>query len=124
MSSRARSDAEHVSALYASIYRVVQRIPRGKVATYGQVAILAGIPGHARQVGYALNALPEGSRVPWHRVINERGTVSPRAESVYEEIQKRLLEEEGIEIGTNDRISLDRYRWRSRALSPPGRGDS
>ena len=64
---------------YARIYAVIRRIPFGKVATYGQVAELAGLPGHARQVGYALHALPSATAVPWHRVINAAGTVSRRA---------------------------------------------
>ncbi len=106
---------------YERIYSTVRKIPRGRVATYGQIAALAGMPGHARQVGYALNALPADSRVPWHRVINERGTVSPRAVPVYEEVQKRLLQQEGIELGVNDRIPLERYRWRPRRPPrPPG----
>jgi O-6-methylguanine DNA methyltransferase len=58
------------------IYDVVRRIPKGRVATYGQVAALAGLPRHARQVGYALHVLPESSKVPWHRVINAKGEVS------------------------------------------------
>ena len=62
----------------ARIYAVVRRIPRGTVATYGQVAERAGYPGHARQVGYALHALPPGTTVPWHRVINASGEVSAR----------------------------------------------
>ena len=61
---------------YSRIYAVVRRIPRGRVATYGQVAELAGLPGHARQVGYALHALPRGTTVPWHRVLNARGALS------------------------------------------------
>ena len=58
------------------IYAIVRRIPRGRIASYGQVARLAGLPGHARQVGYALHALPEDSGIPWHRVINARGRTS------------------------------------------------
>ena len=63
---------------YARIYAVVRRIPRGFVATYGQVAALAGLAGHARQVGYALHALAGDSPLPWQRVVNARGEVSPR----------------------------------------------
>jgi methylated-DNA-protein-cysteine methyltransferase-like protein len=96
------------------IYAMVRKIPRGRVATYGQIAALAGLKGHARQVGYALHDLPDGSGVPWHRVINAQGKVSPRADPGYGEIQLRLLEAEGIEIGRGDRIPLERYRWKSR----------
>src|SRR6185436_18609812 len=60
---------------YQRIYRIVRRIPRGRVATYGQVALLAGLKGHARQVGYALHALPDAETVPWQRVINARGEI-------------------------------------------------
>ncbi|MDQ3283053.1 MAG: MGMT family protein, partial [Acidobacteriota bacterium] len=64
---------------YERIWSVVRRIPRGRVATYGQIAELADLEGPARQVGYALHNLPEPSDVPWHRVINARGEISPRS---------------------------------------------
>ncbi len=99
---------------YARIYAVVRRIPRGRVATYGQVARLAGFPRHARLVGYALHALPDASRVPWQRVINARGEVSPRAIPGFEGLQVRLLEREGVRFDTRGRVSLARYRWRAR----------
>jgi methylated-DNA-protein-cysteine methyltransferase-like protein len=100
---------------YVAIYRVVRAIPRGRVATYGQVAMLAGLPGRARQAGYALHALPEASRVPWQRVVNSRGTVSPRGEPGAEDRQRALLEAEGVEFGADGRIDLRRYRWLPRA---------
>jgi methylated-DNA-protein-cysteine methyltransferase-like protein len=81
--------------------------------TYGQVASLAGLQGHARQVGYALHALPEGSDVPWHRVINAQGRCSPRAEPGFEHIQQSLLEDEGV-VFVEGRTSLERFRWRPR----------
>ncbi len=93
------------------ILAVVRKIPRGRVATYGQVAALAGLPGAARQVGYALHALPEGSTVPWHRVINARGEVSPRAQPGWEGFQRQLLEAEGVVFDRRGRIDLQRYRW-------------
>ena len=103
-----------VKSGWQRIYAIVRRVPRGKVATYGQVAVVAGLKGHARQVGYALNALPHGSSVPWHRVINAQGKVSPRADPSFVTIQQKLLESEGIEIGVGDRISLKRFLWRPR----------
>lgn len=113
------------SAAYQCIYRVVRRIPRGRVATYGQVARLAGLEGHARQVGYALFALPEGSDVPWHRVINARGEVSARAEPGWEAVQRSLLEAEGVCFDDRQRIALARFRWRPRGTAaletPPQR---
>ena len=96
---------------YARIYEVVRSIPEGRVATYGQVAALAGIPGHARQVGYALNALPDESGVPWQRVINARGEISKRMDPQYEWIQKTLLEEEGVQFDARGRVPLPEYRW-------------
>jgi len=102
---------------YARIYDVVRRIPRGRVATYGQIATLAGIPGHARQVGYAMAALPEDSRVPWHRVVNARGMISLQADRGYAQMQRILLENEGVAFDACGRLSLERYRWRPRQPS-------
>ena len=97
---------------YERIYATVQRIPAGKVATYGQIARLAGLAGHARQIGYALNALPGGEDVPWHRVINAKGEISKRADPVYEQIQRELLEDEGIVFTADGRVSLTHFLWR------------
>ncbi len=99
---------------YRAIYRVVRQIPEGMVATYGQVATLAGLPGHARQVGYALHALADGSGVPWHRVINARGRVSRRADPGYERLQRALLEAEGVVFEPSSHVSLARFGWRRR----------
>ena len=99
---------------YRRIFAVVKRVPRGRVATYGQVAALARLPRHARLVGYALHTLPPGSDVPWHRVVNAQGRVSPRANAVgYEDLQARLLEREGVRM-TDGAIPLDRFGWRPR----------
>jgi methylated-DNA-protein-cysteine methyltransferase related protein len=95
---------------YEMIYRVVLKIPRGKVATYGQIAHLSGIGGHARQVGYALHALPAKSRVPWHRVINAKAQISLRSTGESTK-QKALLEKEGIVFDSDDRVSLKLYGW-------------
>ncbi len=95
------------------IYRVVHRIPPGKVATYGQVAVLAGLPGHARQVGYALHALPGDTAVPWHRVVNTKGHISPRRSGTGWEIEQRMrLEQEGVAVDPVGRLSLEHYGWR------------
>ncbi len=102
------------SQTYARIYAVVRRIPRGRVATYGQVASLARLRGHARQVGYALHALPAGTNVPWHRVINAKGEVSRRSQFGAEVRQRLLLEAEGVEFDRRGRVSLRRYGWRVR----------
>jgi methylated-DNA-protein-cysteine methyltransferase-like protein len=97
---------------YTDIYKIVRRVPRGRVATYGQVAELAGIPGQARQVGYALHALPNGTTVPWHRVLNARGTLSLRRDSGGEITQRIRLEQEGVRFDAGGRIPLERLRWR------------
>lgn len=102
------------AADYERIYAAVRRIPRGRVATYGQIAELAGLRGHARQVGYALHALPESRSVPWHRVINAQGRVSARAEPEWEQIQRQLLEREGVEFDAAGRTDLLRFGWRPR----------
>jgi methylated-DNA-protein-cysteine methyltransferase related protein len=75
------------------------------------VAALAGYPGHAREVGYALAALVEGSELPWQRVINARGEVSLRREPGRDGFQRHLLEEEGVRFGALGRVDLERFRW-------------
>lgn len=97
---------------YGRIYAAVRKIPAGRVATYGQVALEAGLPGRARQVGYALAALPQGTDVPWHRVVNARGGISRRsAGPAFEQIQRLLLEDEGIAFGPGGLVDLYRYGW-------------
>lgn len=95
------------------VYEQVSRIPEGRVATYSQIAELAGFPRHARQVGYALAALRERESpdVPWHRVINAKGTISRRTEPGYEDYQRILLEEEGVVFDDGGRVSLARFQW-------------
>lgn len=111
---------------YELIWSVVKRIPPGRVATYGQIAEIAGLEGHARQVGYALHNLPERSDVPWHRVINAKGEISPRSAGDSHELQRMLLEAEGVEIDLRGRIALKEYRWKPRVNKSPaprrGRG--
>lgn len=99
---------------YSRIYAVVRRIPRGRVATYGQVARLAGLAGHARQVGYALAAMATERPVPWHRVINVRGEVSPRSEPGGDRAQREFLEREGVVFDRSGRVDLARFQWRPR----------
>jgi methylated-DNA-protein-cysteine methyltransferase-like protein len=96
---------------YERIWSVVRKVPRGRVATYGQIAEVAGLEGHARQVGYALHNLPERSNVPWHRVVNAKGEISARTGGDSHELQRMLLEAEGIEFDAKGRMDLKRYRW-------------
>ena len=104
-----------VSSSYERIWAVVRRIPAGRVATYGQVARAAGFGGAARLVGYALHALPEGERrVPWQRVLNAHGRISPRAFPGAEGVQRRLLEREGVRFDARERVDLARFGWRRR----------
>jgi len=96
----------------AQIYDVVRRIPRGCVSTYGGVARQAGLQGGARQVGYALAALGHDTELPWHRVINAKGSVSPRRGSYGSEtLQRILLEAEGVVFSRDGRVDLDFYGW-------------
>ncbi len=113
MADRSRSES------YGRIYAVVRRVPVGRVTTYGEVAWLAGLPGRARQVGYALHALrSEDEGVPWQRVVNARGEVSPRAEPGLDGLQRRMLEAEGVVFDARGRIDLERFRWRPRTRRP------
>lgn len=99
-------------SLDARLADVVASIPRGRVATYGQVAELAGAPRAARHVGRFLFHLPDGAGLPWHRVVNARGEIarapSRRGSDV---LQRELLREEGVRFDLNGRIDLADFRW-------------
>lgn len=95
------------------IYAIVRQIPRGKVATYGQIACLANRLGHARLVGYALHRVaPHQNDVPWHRVVNAKGEISY---SIFRQggdyLQRNLLEEEGILFSADEKINLKKFQW-------------
>ncbi len=95
------------------IFAVVRKIPRGRVTTYGTVARLAGFGAHARLTGYALSALPSGTSVPWHRVINAQGRLSLERSSSGSGITQRLrLSNEGVVVDAAGRVSLARFGWR------------
>lgn len=93
------------------VYAVIRRIPAGRVATYGQIAWLAGLGPNARQVGYALHALPEKSDVPWHRVINARGEISLDPSGGGDITQRLRLEREGVRFDANGRTDLTCFGW-------------
>lgn len=103
---------------YARIHAIVRRVPAGRVTTYGAVARLAQVPGGARQVGWAMSALPAGSRVPWHRVVNAAGRVSERVTPGASLDQRLLLEREGVTFDGAGRIALASYEWRRGRRAP------
>jgi len=104
----------HVRELYRRIYAVVRRIPRGRVATYGQVAELAGIPGGGRVAGAAMKTSKRGDRLPWQRVIGKAGKLRGRI-AIYDPvgaaIQRGLLEQEGVPVGERGLVDLGAFGW-------------
>ncbi len=98
------------SPVYLRIYAVARQIPRGRVATYGQIAAIVG-DCTPRMVGYAMAAVPAGSDVPWHRVINAQGKISLRADSRGSAEQRARLEAEGIHFDADSRVNLRRVQW-------------
>jgi methylated-DNA-protein-cysteine methyltransferase related protein len=102
----------NAGSTYEKIYAVVRRIPLGKVATYGQVAGLAGLSGKARLVGYALYKVEIAGDIPWQRVVNAQGAVSySTARNGADYLQRNLLEQEGIEFNAQGKINLKVDRW-------------
>jgi methylated-DNA-protein-cysteine methyltransferase related protein len=96
----------------AAICAVIRRIPRGWVATYGQVAAMAGLPRRARLVGHLLQHLDPATKIPWHRVVNAKGEISySLSRNGGDALQLRLLEKEGIEFDDSNRFNLERFRW-------------
>lgn len=93
------------------VVKIIKSIPSGKVSTYGRVAALAGKPGSARQVSRLLHSMSARHQLPWHRVINAQGTISLKPSNGYE-LQKALLESEGVEFSLKGEIDLDTYLWR------------
>lgn len=95
---------------HAQILEAVREIPRGRVAAYGEVAMSAGLPRRARLVGRVLSDLDPDTDVPWHRVVNARGAISPRdPESCAE--QRARLRSEGVEFNDAGRVDLRRFGW-------------
>lgn len=113
-SSRAERDAPRAG--YVAILKVIAEIPRGKVATYGQVAWLAGLPGRARLVGHVLGE-PRAAAVAWHRVINAQGKIALPLNSPGQIEQRRRLRDEGV-FFRGGRIDLRRHQWRPVNDSP------
>ena len=96
-------------SFYDKVYEVVKRIPVGKVATYGQIAALLGSPRASRAVGYALHSNPAPGVIPCHRVVNRFGRTAPAFAFGGEDVQKKLLEAEGVEVRGDHTVDLDKY---------------
>ena len=104
-----------VSEFTENVIHIIKHIPEGKVLTYGSIAVLAGSPRGARQVTRVLHSLSRKHNLPWYRVVNSKGKISPRDPVFYEE-QRTLLESEGIEFGIKDRIDFDKYFWNIKSI--------
>jgi methylated-DNA-protein-cysteine methyltransferase-like protein len=94
----------------SEVKRLIKSIPKGKVATYGQIAYMTGLYPSVRTVVWILHSSSKKEGLPWHRVVNKKGTISLRPGKGYEK-QKQLLEEEGVVFDDKDRIDLDRFLW-------------
>jgi len=95
------------------VYRIVKRIPYGKVASYGQVALYAGVPRAARQVGWILNQSEGKISIPWWRIINNSGRISIKGTKFYDaKMQKKLLQSEGVLVNKNFIVNIEKYRFR------------
>lgn len=129
----ASEDSAHLQQLFAAIKKVIRRIPKGHVATYGQVAELAGIPGGARIAAAALKTSKPGDQLPWQRVIGKAGKLRGRIaihDPVGAAIQRELLTDEGVTVGDSGLVALDVYGWgqsaprKARATASRARGAS
>jgi methylated-DNA-protein-cysteine methyltransferase-like protein len=107
---------------WGPVYRLVQRIPRGRVLTYGALAKALHLPGGARSAGRAMAATPSGKGIPWHRVLGERGKILIR--EPYASLQRKLLESEGVTV-VESRVDLKRHLWKlpkkTKLKQPPPR---
>ena len=99
---------------YEAVYRLVRKIPRGRVMTYGQIATILGAPRAARAVGYAMRACGRYPDVPWQRVINSQGRISARGEPERPMMQELMLKQEGVKFNGEGVCDLKRYRWEPR----------
>ena len=107
--------AEVNMSFFEDVYTIVQCIPSGKVATYGQIARMIGAPRSSRAVGYALHANPRPGVIPCHRVVNREGRLAPAFAFGGPEIQAQLLESEGVEVDEDFTVDLDVYLWKTDA---------
>jgi methylated-DNA-protein-cysteine methyltransferase-like protein len=112
------SEESQYAPFTARAVTIIRSIPRGKVASYGLVATLAGSPLAARQVVRVLHTLSRTEKLPWHRVINSKGAIALRRGAGFED-QKRLLVAEGVKVGPRGQVSMVKYGWRPRLDSLP-----
>ena len=105
-----QEDKKKSTKLYDSIYALVRMIPSGKVATYGQIASILG-KCSPRQVGYAMAATPANKEIPWQRVINSQGRVSPRTGGEGATVQRMILEKEGVKFNSSGTVDFKKVRW-------------
>ncbi|MDH4212106.1 MAG: MGMT family protein [candidate division WOR-3 bacterium] len=98
------------SLFYERVVKIIRSIPGGKIATYGQIADYAGNPRAAREVAYILHSSSDKEKLPWHRVINSKGSISLKRGRGYE-LQKKMLEDEGVVFDDEDHVDLLRFRW-------------
>ncbi|HEY68010.1 MAG: cysteine methyltransferase [Chloroflexi bacterium] len=100
-----------MSGFFERVYQLVRQVPPGKVTSYGAIARMLGHPRAARTVGWALHSLPDGSDVPWHRVINSQGRISTSCREHSADLQRALLEAEGIEFDEHGYVDWERFGW-------------
>jgi len=103
--------ASGMSESAQAILTMIQQVPVGRVASYGQIARLAGYPRNSRQVGSILRKLPRGSETPWFRIVNSKGEISGRSNPDAESYQREKLQSEGIEFDSEGRVSLKKFGW-------------
>lgn len=100
-----------VDNFYKRVYKIVEKIPAGKVISYGEIAYRLGKPRNARQVGFALSVLEPGHNLPCHRVVNSKGELAPNY-IFGRDRQKELLLKEGVEFLENNRVDMEKYLWK------------
>ena len=98
-------------SFYKEIYELVRQIPKGKVTTYGNIAKMLGRPRSSRVVGYALHVNPEPQTIPCHRVVNREGRLAPGFAFGGPDVQKQLLENEGVFVNSDNCVDLEKYLW-------------
>jgi len=106
---------KQATTFFNRVVTAIKKIPRGKVATYGQIAALAGNPRAARQVAWVLHSASDKEKLPWQRVINSQGGISLPRYGGYE-VQRALLVQEGIKFDADDQVALARFQWKAKAL--------